>query len=87
MYCSNIVGSACENAERIELPRALRYNYIGNPFEDSDYSQRIDNQVNDYCTKHQIKIAETKYEIFYICLMEEERYKYYIHLLYPIIKS
>jgi DNA-binding transcriptional MerR regulator len=84
MYCGNIIGSTCDLAEPFELKDALCYNYIGNPFKDLDYRERIDGQVRRYCEENQLVIGKECYEFIYTCLREENNYNYYIHLLYPI---
>ncbi|AZH29514.1 MerR family transcriptional regulator [Paenibacillus sp. M-152] len=86
MYCSNIINSDCEAAEKIKIKRALRYNYVGNPFEHTDYMQEIDQQIDSYCQEQQLTISQEKYEVFLICLLDENHSENcYIHILYPLI--
>lgn len=86
MYCSNIISSECDAAEDINFKRALRFNYVGNPFEDTDYMQNIDEQIKGYCKEHKLTLSEEKYEVFLICLSDEKKSEnYYIHVIYPLI--
>lgn len=84
MYCSNVVSSECDRAERIAYEQVLAYNFIGNPFENSEYQTRIDAEIEHFAQTHRLVLTELAYEIFYICLQEQGRYRYFIQHLYPV---
>ncbi|NGP46180.1 MerR family transcriptional regulator [Bacillaceae bacterium SIJ1] len=82
--CSNIIPSECDDIEKVHFVQALRFNYIGNPFNDPMYLSKIITQAEKYADTNNTKPINEYYEMYYMHQFVNDSPLYYVHIYFPI---
>lgn len=82
--CFNIIPDDCNEVEKIQFERVLRFNYVGNPFSDSNYLEKIFRKVSSYCELHKLTPSKTFYQLYYLSQNTNINPIYYIHIFFAV---
>ena len=83
-FCFNIIQDEGREVEKVHFERVLRYNYVGNPFKEKDYFDKILLRLDEYCLKNNLSLDGSYYQLYYLCQETSKDSIYYIHIYFPL---